>query len=37
MHPLADYTNSIAKNSGTAVANFSMRYVGGEFGVRFAF
>ncbi|WP_433846570.1 P44/Msp2 family outer membrane protein [Anaplasma phagocytophilum] len=37
VHPLADYTNSIAKNSGTAVANFSMRYVGGEFGVRFAF
>ncbi|UQD54775.1 P44/Msp2 family outer membrane protein [Anaplasma phagocytophilum] len=37
VHPIADYTNSIAKNSGTAVANFSMRYVGGEFGVRFAF
>ncbi|SBO13967.1 Major surface antigen 4 precursor [Anaplasma phagocytophilum] len=37
VHPLADYTNSIARNSGNAVANFSMRYVGGEFGVRLAF
>ncbi|WP_155736516.1 P44/Msp2 family outer membrane protein, partial [Anaplasma phagocytophilum] len=37
VYPLADYTNSIARNSGAAVANFSMRYVGGEFGVRLAF
>ncbi|KJV80244.1 surface antigen family protein [Anaplasma phagocytophilum str. CRT53-1] len=37
VHPLADYTNSIARNSGNAVANFSMKYVGGEFGVRLAF
>ncbi|WP_155735895.1 P44/Msp2 family outer membrane protein, partial [Anaplasma phagocytophilum] len=37
VYPLADYTNSIARNSGNAVANFSMKYVGGEFGVRLAF
>ncbi|WP_249548613.1 P44/Msp2 family outer membrane protein [Anaplasma phagocytophilum] len=37
VHPLVDYINSIARNSGTAVANFSMSYVGGEFGVRFTF